>query len=150
MIERLQSDSTNSVASMNQGRELAQEVAVQAEEAGELLATISEEIARITEMSTQIASAAEERGVFSEEVNCNIVQINDKTIQTATGADQLTQAAHSVAQMATELNELIAQFRVADEGGQDLNRATGEVAWAVRENLQKDVHRCASSKNRAG
>ncbi len=112
MIEKLQSGSRQAVAVMDQSREEAQSAVELATQTGTALATITQAVEKINEMSSQIASAAEEQGSVAEEINRNIVRINDMSNQTADGAHETATASQNLAHMATELQGLVAQFTV--------------------------------------
>ncbi len=112
MIEKLQSGSRQAVTVMDQSREEAKSAVEFATQTGTALATITQAVEKINEMSSQIASAAEEQGSVAEEINRNIVRINDMSNQTADGANETATASRNLAQMATELQGLVAQFTV--------------------------------------
>ncbi len=112
MIEKLQSGSREAVAVMEQSREEAQVAVEFAKQTGDALASITQAVSQINEMSTQIASAAVEQGAVSEEINRNIVKINSMSNQTADGAKETAIANQDLARMATKLNELVGQFTV--------------------------------------
>ncbi len=112
MINNLQSGSQKAVKVMSQSQEQTQSAVEQATAAGTSLASIARTVGQINEMSTQIASAAEEQSAVSEEVNRNIVKINDMSADTATGASQTAQASQNLALMATQLQEMVEQFKV--------------------------------------
>jgi len=112
VIEKLQIGSREAVEVMETSRESAQSVVEQASNAGGSLSTISAAVVRINEMSTQIASAAEEQSVTTEEINRNILSINEMADETSTGAQQTSAASRDLAQLATELQGIIAQFKV--------------------------------------
>jgi methyl-accepting chemotaxis protein len=112
MIEKLQSGSRQAVTVMGQSREEAKSAVEFATQTGTALATITQAVEKINEMSTQIASAAEEQGSVAEEINRNIVKINDMSNQTADGANETAAASQNLAHMATELQGLVAKFTV--------------------------------------
>ncbi len=112
IIERLQSGSRNAVEAMNRNREQAKTVVDQASLAGTSLTTISASVSEIDQMSSQIATAAEEQTAVVDEMNQNIVRINDMAAQNATGAKQTSQSGYELASMATELKELIGEFKI--------------------------------------
>ncbi len=113
IIEKLQSGSQNAVQAMSQSREQARSVVDQAALAGSSLTTIAGTVSQINEMSTQIATAAEEQNTVAEEMNRNIVRISDMAVQNASGAEQTSQAGEDLARMASELQGLVGQFKVA-------------------------------------
>ncbi|MCU7839993.1 MAG: methyl-accepting chemotaxis protein [Candidatus Thiodiazotropha sp. (ex Troendleina suluensis)] len=112
MIEKLQTGSRQAVAVMDQSREEAKSAVEFATQTGDALATITQAVGKINEMSTQIASAAEEQGSVAEEINRNIVKINDMSNQTANGASETATASQDLARMATELQGLVKRFTV--------------------------------------
>lgn len=112
VIIKLQSGSQDAVSVMNNSRDQAQSVVSQAQEAGESLNTISIAVNRINEMSTHIATAAEEQNAVAEEINTNIVNINDMAHDTSLGANQTAQASDDLANLATQLQQLVNQFKV--------------------------------------
>ncbi len=112
MIEKLQSGSRRAVEVMETSREQSQSVVEYAARSGQALATISEAVRSINEMSTHIASAAEEQRAVSEEINRNIIAINDMAEQTAAGAEETSSTSQELARMASELQGLVMQFKV--------------------------------------
>jgi methyl-accepting chemotaxis protein len=63
-------------------------------------------------MSEQIACAAEQQNAVSEEINRNIVSINDIATHSVTSSAQIEQASIDLARMATELHNLVGNFKV--------------------------------------
>ncbi len=112
VIDKLQTGSRQAVEVMNSSREEAQAVVEQANKAGASLASISSSVGRINDMSTQIASAAEEQSATAEEINRNIVSITELATQTSTGAEQTSTASEELAHLATDLQGMVAQFKV--------------------------------------
>lgn len=112
VIEKLQSGSQEAVNVMNSSRDQAQSLVDQAQEAGLSLNSISKAVTRINDMSTHIATAAEEQNSVAEEINNNIVNINDMSHDTSNGAKETAQASDDLAQLATQLQSLVAQFKV--------------------------------------
>ncbi len=112
MIDQLQSGSQRAVGVMEQSQKQAHAAVEYATKAGGSLATIAEVIENINDMSTQIAGAAEEQSVVAEEINRNIVSISDMAEQTAAGTENTAAASNELAQLATQLHNLVGQFRV--------------------------------------
>ena len=112
MIDKLQSGAKNAVTAMQSGREKATVGVDQTKQAGEALAAITRAVTTISEMNTQIASAAEEQSATTEEMNKNIININQLADQTANSADQSTAASSELSQLATDLQNLVGQFKV--------------------------------------
>jgi len=112
MIDKLQTGSHNAVEVMEKSREQAQAGVEQATEAAESLEAITRAVATITEMNIQIASAAEEQSAVSEEINKNVTNISQISEQTASGAEQTTTSADELARLASELQNLVGQFKI--------------------------------------
>lgn len=112
MIDKLQIGARKAVAVMEQSRAQAQEGVGEAENALKSLGAIANAVATISDMNLQIASAAEEQAAVSEEINKNITSISQISELTASGTEQTTAAASELARLATELQELISEFRV--------------------------------------
>jgi len=112
MIDKLQSGSKKAVKVMEQSQQQAHSAVKYASKAGESLTTIAGVVENINDMSTQIASAAEEQSVVAEEINRNIVSISDMAEQTAAGTENTAAASDELAQLATQLQDLVGQFRV--------------------------------------
>jgi len=112
MIEKLQSGSKQAVQVMGQSREQAQTAVEQVTSAGSSLAAISTAVGHINDMSVQIANAAKEQSAVSEEMNRNIININDKASHNVASSEQIAVANHSLANMASELQGLVAQFKI--------------------------------------
>ncbi len=112
MINSLQSVSRAAVQVMTESQEQVQSVVIQATSADTTFTEIRDAVSHINDMSGQIASAAEEQSCVAEEINRNIVQINDIAGETATGAEHTATASQDLAHMATELQNIVRQFRV--------------------------------------
>ena len=112
MITKLQSGAKHAVEVMDKGRAQAEIGENQAKEASESLEAIARSVATINEMNTHIASAAEEQSSVADEMNRNIVNISQVADQTASGSEQTTIAANELAKLASDLQQLIGQFKI--------------------------------------
>jgi len=112
MIESLQAGSKDAVQLMEQSREQTQSGVKQTAKAGDALGTIADEVERINDMNTQIASAAEEQGAVAEEINRNVVTISQVATESAQGADQTARASEELASLASELQQMVARFKI--------------------------------------
>jgi len=111
MIESLQTGSKEAVKLMDESREQAQIGVEQTAKAGDALTAIADEVARINDMNTQIASAAEEQSAVAEEINHNVLTISQVGDESAQGAEQTSHASKDLANLATELQQMVAQFK---------------------------------------
>ncbi|MEJ2344074.1 MAG: methyl-accepting chemotaxis protein [Gammaproteobacteria bacterium] len=112
MVERLQEATSEAVEAMGRGREEASATVEQTRETQTALEAVTREVASITEGTTQIASAAEEQSAVSEDINRNISTISEIAGQTAEGASQTANSSREITKLATDLQKLVAQFRV--------------------------------------
>ncbi len=112
MIEKLQSASQRAVLVMDSSKEKANNATEQVANTGEALTAISEAIAKINDMSGQIASAAEQQTVVANECSQNIDRISTMTEQTAAGAQETSSAGGELTQLASELQDLVKQFKI--------------------------------------
>jgi methyl-accepting chemotaxis protein len=112
MIERLQGGARRAVEAMTQSSEQASHGVETAAEAGGSLQKITAAVSTIAEMNTHIASAAEEQSAVAEEVNRNVSNISQISEQNASGSSQTAAASSQLANLAAELQELVARFKV--------------------------------------
>ena len=112
MISKLQSGSKNAVAVMEKGSEQAKKGEAQAQEAAESLEAITLSVSTINEMNTQIASASEEQSATANEMNRNIINISEASELTEKGSSQTMNAASELAKLASELQNLVRQFKI--------------------------------------
>ncbi|VAW93355.1 Methyl-accepting chemotaxis sensor/transducer protein, partial [hydrothermal vent metagenome] len=111
MIESLQAGSKEAVQLMEQSRKQTQTGVEQTARAGDALSTIADEVERINDMNTQIASAAKEQSAVAEEINRNVVSISQVADESAQGAEQTTRTSEELANLATDLQQVIAKFK---------------------------------------
>jgi methyl-accepting chemotaxis protein len=64
-------------------------------------------------MNTMIASAAEEQTSVAEDMNRSIVTINELSQNTSAGATQTSSASQELSKLATQLQSLVGQFKIA-------------------------------------
>ena len=112
VIDKLQTGSRKAVEVMSRSNDEARGVIEKATLAGESLATISTEVERINKMSNQIASAAEQQSASTKEISFNISSITDMANESAAGAEKTASASEDLAQLGTELQGLLTQFKV--------------------------------------
>ncbi|QJR80145.1 methyl-accepting chemotaxis protein [Alteromonas pelagimontana] len=113
IIERLQQKTGSAVQIMQQSRHLADSGVEKADIAGHALEQITLAVSAISEKNYMIASAADEQKIVSEEINCNIVNINDIAKSSTEAASQTLETSNSLAQLATELQSVVQQFKIS-------------------------------------
>lgn len=111
-IERLQGRAKQAVSVMENGRKRAASSVDQAASAGGSITAISERIDTINDMNNQIASAAEEQTAVAEEINRNINNITLVSEETSTGAKNTAAACHELLELANQLRQTIASFKI--------------------------------------
>ncbi len=112
MIERLQSGTRHAVEVMGKGHEQAEISVDQAAKAGESLEEITNSVATINDMNNQISSSANEQGSVASEINQNIKTISEIGERTSQGAQRTATASQEMAQLASQLQGLVGQFKV--------------------------------------
>ncbi|MCF6210359.1 MAG: methyl-accepting chemotaxis protein [Gammaproteobacteria bacterium] len=112
MVESLQGGTKEAVQLMEQSREQTQSGVEQTAKAGDALSAIADAVEKINDMNTQIASAAEEQNSVAEEINRNVVSISQVTDESAQGAEQTARASEDLANLATNLQQVVAKFKV--------------------------------------
>lgn len=95
-----------------------QQVSRQADESVEMVERssglqdeVTENLRTITSMNRQIAAAAEEQRAVTDEINRSLVNIGGVTEQTAESSQQIALASEELARLASEMQELVQQFR---------------------------------------
>ena len=104
-IKTLISDST---AKVGQGVKLVGET-------GQALERIVAEVGRINTLVEEIASAAQEQATGLAQVNVAVNQMDQVTQQNAAMVEESTAASHALSQEATNLSDLMGQFRLGAE-----------------------------------
>jgi methyl-accepting chemotaxis protein len=112
MIVRLQSAATAAVDAMSRGLSQAHNSAEQVSKTGEALRAIAAAVTKITDMNVQIASAVEQQSTVAEDINRNITSISGIGEQTASGARQSVAASGELARLATDMQGVVARFKV--------------------------------------
>ncbi len=112
MIENLRQGIGEAVAVMQQGQTQAAAAVEQSRQAESSLETIGNAISAISDMNTQIATATEQQSVVAEEMNRNLVAIRDLSDNTTGSAQQITDAGNRLAQLSSQLQRMVSQFKL--------------------------------------
>lgn len=104
-IETIQDDTKNAVSAIGQISDIIKQIN---EISNTIAAAVEEQNATTNEMASSVGEAA--RG--SSEITKNIAGVAEAAQSTAQGATESTRAAQSLAEMAHQLRELVARFRV--------------------------------------
>jgi methyl-accepting chemotaxis protein len=111
VIEKMQGNSMNAVAVMNEGKAQAEISVEQAKSAGDSLYAINLSVTKISDMNTQIATAAEEQSVVASEINRNFSQITDSASLAEEQASKITIASLKLEELAKTLEQNVKQFK---------------------------------------
>ena len=112
MIERLQGGTQVAVTEMEHSRDQAGDTVRQAQAASDMLQAITEAVNQISQMNTQIATAAEQQSTVAEEINRSVISISGIAEVSAEGAHKAAESNNRIAQLANELQQLTARFRL--------------------------------------
>ena len=112
IITKLQTNAKEAVISMEHSQHQVKEVVDKAENAGNVLITISKAIANINEMSSHIATASEQQEVVTEEINISIVSINDRTHENVEAIVQTSKAGNELSKLSINLQALVSKFKI--------------------------------------
>ncbi|MBP5106962.1 methyl-accepting chemotaxis protein [Pseudomonas protegens] len=112
MITAIQADSTHAVSAMNVSAEMASSSISVAQNADLSLKQIAQAITQINERNLLIATASEEQAQVAREADQNLTSIRELSIQSSAGASQTASACGEMANLAIELNRLVARFKV--------------------------------------
>lgn len=112
IITKLQTNAKEAVISMEHSQHQVKEVVDKAENAGNVLITISKAIANINEMSSHIATASEQQEVVTEEISISIVSINDRTHENVEAIVQTSKAGNELSKLSINLQALVSKFKI--------------------------------------
>ncbi|MHB8166787.1 MAG: methyl-accepting chemotaxis protein [Sulfuricella sp.] len=134
MIGGLQSGAQRAAIVMQDGRKRTVATVKQATVAGQSLEKITGAVATISDMNAHIATAAKEQSVVAALINDNISNISAVAAQTAAGAHNTQKATGDLANMMSQLQTTVRQFKTyKDKGDFDFNAAkAAHLAWKAR------------------
>jgi methyl-accepting chemotaxis protein len=112
IIEQLVSASSQAVDVMDSSIKDADQSVSDSNRAGDALDEISNAVASISEMNSVIATAASEQTSVVSEINKNIIAINEVSHQTAEGTMRTMKESEEVAEISTQLDRMVNQFKV--------------------------------------
>lgn len=112
MIDALQQGVEEAVNNMTRCQTQASESVDLAKQAGDLVQRMQQGMIKVTDLNTMISAATEEQSATTENVKEIIDQINTMAEQTTDSAAHTAQTSENLALVATELNELVINFKV--------------------------------------
>ncbi|WP_372241679.1 methyl-accepting chemotaxis protein [Pseudomonas sp. Q1] len=113
MIARIQSCSSEAVASMALNRDEAVDSLKVAHEAGVAITQITQAISDINERNLMIATASEQQAQVARSVDQNLISIRDLSIQSSSAAGQTSIASQELSRLAVDLKQIVAKFSVS-------------------------------------
>jgi methyl-accepting chemotaxis protein len=113
MIRHIQQDTKGAVASMEEGTQKVTSGVALVNRTGEALARIAEMVTGTADMIRQIAVAAEEQSVATQQIAGDLETVAKVTRETAGGATESARASHDLSQLATDLQAIVGNFKIA-------------------------------------
>ena len=110
-ISLIQQSTTEVVKEMDSAKERVVNTSGMAQEAGEVLDQIVGHSDSIADMVRGIATAAEQQSATSDEINNGVTHINELSQEVLSGIRESNQGIQEVAEMASNLSELVSKFR---------------------------------------
>ncbi|MCV6590952.1 MAG: methyl-accepting chemotaxis protein [Marinobacterium sp.] len=110
--ERLKGACHNAVAMMKNGHEHTCKSATSAEEAGNYIHTIVNQVNEIMDLNTLVASAVKEQSAVAEDMNRNITTISQIAEETSQDAQSTAQTSSSLADLARQLEKRLSTFQI--------------------------------------
>lgn len=111
LLGQLQTESGLATQAMDKGNDLSQNCVKLAEETGQALNQINNEIEELANINAQIATSVEEQSVVTEQVNQNIVSISDMSSESEEHGRQAVKLSESLLSRLNEQQSLITQFK---------------------------------------
>ena len=112
MVERLQNMTSHTRNAMQDGQKKSEQGVEQAQQVAASLLHISESIGTVQSQSTQIAQATKQQTSVAEDINRSLVAISSVSDKASDNAGQLAADATRLSEIASELREVINQFKL--------------------------------------
>lgn len=111
LIERLQTEAQNAVASMEKGSESASVCLQRATQTAETFKKAETAVGEIADINTQIAAAAEQQSAVACEIDRNLNNIKEIAMSTSSGAQQTAKANETIAKSLISLHTSLNAFQ---------------------------------------
>jgi methyl-accepting chemotaxis protein len=115
MIETVQSDTRTAVEDMKGGTRQVEVGVETTSKAGDSLQEIITAAQKVDDMVAQIATASIQQSTATEQINSNIEQIAKISQESAAGAQQSARACQDLSNLALDMQQVVAQFRLAHD-----------------------------------
>jgi len=133
MIKNIQDETKIAVGAMEQGTKQVEEGVASTAQAGDSLKEIIHMAEQVGEMITHIATAATEQSSASEQVNNNMDQIAKLVKESADGAQQSAKACQDLSGLALDLQKMVGNFKLGNEGNGFRRKPGGKPASSIRD-----------------
>lgn len=124
MINTIQAETGMAVGAMDEGTAKVENGVRLANEAGEALKQIVTGVEGVTDMISHIATSAEQQSATTDEITQNMDSIADVAKSNVSAIAEVSKATNEMARLASELKDLVSNFRMDPAGGR---RAPGKV-----------------------
>ena len=112
MLQLLQNGVQAAVQAMSASNTTTQDAVVAANEAEAALASITQGIKSISDMTLQTASAAEEQSLVTAEIDKNLIEIHNLAAYTAQDAKRTYEYSQNLSASATQMKQLVGRFKI--------------------------------------
>jgi methyl-accepting chemotaxis protein len=112
IVDKLQEGSTQAFSVIDKGIVKANEAVSKANNIDTVLVNIVTNMKAVDKITHAVASAMQKQTSVVEDISSNIFSINTKANETAVGAGQISSASNQVAQIASDMQQRIAAYRV--------------------------------------
>jgi methyl-accepting chemotaxis protein len=113
MIKAIQGETDKAIATMDKEVLVVEEGVGLAREAGLALEEIVRQVETVTTVIEQIATASEEQSTAADQISGDIEGVAGITKETSSGAQQIVEASQEMASLASNLQRIVAMFKIA-------------------------------------
>jgi len=133
MVSRIQKDSKNAVLAIEQGNDEVAKGMDEASKAGKSMQKIVSSSNDVLDISTHVAAASEEQSAAIEQISQSIAGMNTVAHESAAGVDQVAIASTDLSELAENLQNLVAQFKLVEN---ERTISTNRISHAVNNDGQ--------------
>ncbi|KJY82690.1 chemotaxis protein [Vibrio neptunius] len=112
MINQLQTEAQNAVASMNNSKTLIQEGTSETQVARQALEDIATQIVTILDINTQVATATEQQSTVANEINLNMDTVSHSVKHGLNASEQLEHSSQKLAELSQVLDRHVGSFKI--------------------------------------
>jgi methyl-accepting chemotaxis protein len=112
-IDKLQAEAAQTVNTMNNSCEEADERAVQVKQVAKALRDISSQMSEINQLNVQIADATEQQNLAAEEINQSVIAISDNAEHSLVDAHENQKVSEELLSLARSLDEQVRRFKLS-------------------------------------